>query len=438
MRRFLPCGLMLFAVVACPLAVRAETPKQAEPASVRWFEDAKFGLFVHWGVYSVLGEGEWAMNNKKITVEDYEKLPPKFNPTKFDSAQWVSTVKRAGMKYITITSKHHDGFAMFDSKVSDYDIVDRTPYKKDVLAMLAEECQKQGIKLFFYYSPLDWHHPDYFPRGGTGKTAGRAESGDWNKYKQYYMAQVDELCGGRYGKIGGIWFDGIWDKPDADWGLAECYDRIHAAQPQALVGNNHHVKPLPGEDFQMFEQDLPGGNSAGFNKADVASMPLETCLTMNGSWGYNAGDHNFKSTTQCLHYLIGSAGRGANLLLNVGPRPDGTIQPEAVERLLAMGKWLEKNGESIYGTRRGPYSPADWGVSTMKGDDTVYLHVLKFPADGKLSLAAPPDGVKSVTALDGSKLSKLIGAKVVGDKLEIAIPAGLKDDVDSILVLKLK
>ena len=154
----------------------------------------------------------------------------------------------------------------------------------------------------------------------------------------------------------------------------------------------------------MFEQDLPGGNTAGFNKAEVAAMPLETCLTMNGSWGYNAGDHNFKSTKQCLHYLIGSAGRGANLLLNVGPRPDGTIQPEAVERLLAMGKWLEKNGESIYGTRRGPYSPADWGVSTIKGDKTVYLHVLKFPADGKLSLAAPPDGIEGVATLDGRKL----------------------------------
>ncbi len=433
MRYLLSCCLIPAVMVTVPGA--AQEVKQADPAAVQWFEDAKFGLFVHWGVYSVLGDGEWVMNNKKIPISEYEKLPPKFNPTKFDAAEWVSLVKKAGMKYITITSKHHDGFAMYDSKVSDYDIVERTPYGKDVLAMLAEECEKQGIKLFFYYSPLDWHHSDYYPRGRTGRASGRPDSGDWEAYKKYYMAQIDELCSGRYGRIGGIWLDGIWDKPDADWGLAECYDRIHTAQPHALVGNNHHVEPLPGEDFQMFEQDLPGANTAGFNKADVAAMPLETCLTMNRTWGYNANDDNFKSTKECLHYLIGSAGRGANLLLNVGPRPDGTIQPEAVERLLEIGRWLEKNGESIYGTRRGPYSPADWGVSTMKGDDTVYLHILKFPENGVLALAAPPDGLESVSTLDGKELKDF---KVADGQLTISIPAEVKDDVDTILVMKLK
>ena len=204
MRYALPLCL-LFAIFAAPCF--AEDVKQADPEAVKWFEDAKFGLFVHWGVYSVLGDGEWVMNNRKIPVDEYEKLPPKFNPVKFDAAEWVSTVKKAGIKYITITSKHHDGFAMFDSKTSDYDIVERTPYGKDVLAALAKECEKQGIKLFFYYSPLDWHHTDYYPRGGTGKTAGRPDSGDWEAYKDYYMAQIDELCSGRYGKIGGIWLD---------------------------------------------------------------------------------------------------------------------------------------------------------------------------------------------------------------------------------------
>ncbi len=424
---------LLLAMITCPFSASAAA-KQADPASVRWFQDAKFGLFVHWGVYSVLGDGEWVMHNKKITVEDYEKLPPRFNPLKFDAAQWVSTVKDAGMKYITITSKHHDGFAMYDSKVSDYDIVDRTPYKKDVLKLLADECEKQGVKLFFYYSPLDWHHADFFPRGGTGKHAGRPAWGDWEAYKKYYLAQVDELCSGRYGKIGGIWFDGIWDKPQADWSMLECYNRIHAAQPQALVGNNHHVTPLPGEDFQMFEQDLPGHNKAGFNKAQVARMPLETCLTMNGTWGYSKTDKNFKSTKTCLHYLIKAAGAGANLLLNVGPKPDGTIQDEFVTRLGEMGKWLRKNGQSIYGTRKGPYAPADWGVSTIKGDDIVYLHILKLPAHGKLTLAAPPNGIRGVSTLDGAKLD---GVSLDAEKLVIAVPENIRNDIDTILVLTL-
>ncbi|MEA1952236.1 MAG: alpha-L-fucosidase [Planctomycetota bacterium] len=427
---------LLPALILSPIsAFAADTnAKQADPASIRWFEDAKFGLFVHWGVYSVLGNGEWVMQNTKITAKDYEKIPPKFNPVKFDAAEWVSMVKDAGMKYITITSKHHDGFAMYDSKVSDYDIVDRTPYKKDVLKLLADECRKQGIKLFFYYSPLDWHHGDYYPRGRTGQHSARPNSGDWDAYKKYYMAQVDELCSGRYGKIGGIWFDGIWDKPKADWSMLECYNRIHAAQPQALVGNNHHVKPLPGEDFQMFEQDLPGHNKAGFNKAGVARMPLETCLTMNGTWGYSKTDKNFKSTKTCLHYLIRAAGAGANLLLNVGPKPDGTIQPEFVARLAEMGKWLRKNGKSIYGTRKGPYSPSDWGVSTIKGDDTVYLHILKVPADDKLTLAAPPDGIQGVTTLSGKKLD---GVTVDAKNLVIPIPENIRDEIDTLLVLKL-
>ena len=174
-----------------------------------WFQDAKFGLFIHWGVYSVLGRGEWVMNNEKIPITEYEKLPAQFNPTKFDAAAWVALAKAAGMKYITITSKHHDGFAMFDSKVSDWNIVARTPYKRDPIKMLADECHKQGIKLFFYHSQLDWHSQDYFPRGrtGTGYT-GRPESGDFNKYLDYMDAELTELLT-NYGEIGGIWFDGM-------------------------------------------------------------------------------------------------------------------------------------------------------------------------------------------------------------------------------------
>lgn len=258
--------LLVASFLLATFLTNAQAPWQYTPTAEnlktrQWFEEARFGLFVHWGVYSQLGDGEWVMNNQRIPAKTYEKLPSFFNPVAFDPKEWVQMVKDAGMKYITITSKHHDGFAMFDSKISDYDIVERTPYKKDVLKMLADECHAQGIKLFFYHSQLDWHHPDYFPRGNTGQGyTGRPESGDFNKYLDYMDTQLTELLT-NYGPIGGIWFDGMWDKKDADWRLEKTYKLIHQLQPAAMVGSNHHMTPYSGEDFQMFEKDLPGHNT---------------------------------------------------------------------------------------------------------------------------------------------------------------------------------
>ncbi len=288
------------------------------------YRDAKFGLFVHWGVYSLLGQGEWVMQNRPIAVPDYEWLASTFNPQKFDARAWVSLAKAAGMKYITITSRHHDGFSMFATRATRYNIVDWTSFKRDPLKELADECQRQGIKLFFYYSQLDWHHPDYWPRGTTGHSTGRPEGGDWNRYLDFLDAQLTELLT-NYGPIGGIWFDGMWDKPDADWRLPQTYALIHRLQPAALIVPNHHKAPLPGEDVQTFEQDLPGANTAGFNTKTIGGLPLETSLTMNDSWGFNLTDHHYKSTRELIHYLVRAAGVGANLLLNIGPRPDGTI-----------------------------------------------------------------------------------------------------------------
>lgn len=340
-----------------------------------WFQNAKFGLFVHWGVYSVLGDGEWVMQTRPISKASYEKLPAFFNPVEFDPAEWVAMVKATGMKYITITSKHHDGFCMFDSKLTDWDVSDRTPYSKDVLKLLADECRKQGIKLFFYYSQLDWYQDDYFPRGRTGEHTGRPDSGDWNKYIDYMNGQLTELLT-NYGVIGGIWFDGWWDKPDANWRLDETYRLIHKLQPAALIGSNHHRAPKPGEDFQMFEKDLPGHNTTGFSgESEIGQLPLETCETMNNSWGFRINDTRFKSSRELIQYLVRAAGYGANFLLNVGPMPNGKIQPEFADTLKVIGKWLEKNGYSIYGTRSGPVSPREWGVTTQK-DNTVYVHVL--------------------------------------------------------------
>ncbi len=406
-------------------------PAPANLAAREWFQDARFGLFIHWGVYSVRGEGEWVMNNKKIPVEEYEKIPPQFNPAKFDPAEWVALVKAAGMRYITITSKHHDGFAMFDSKLTDWDIADRTPYKKDVLKMLAEECHKQGIKLFFYHSHLDWHHPDYYPRGRTGHNAGRPESGEWYRYLDFMDGQLRELLT-NYGEIGGIWFDGWWDKPTADWRLEKTYKLIHELQPAALIGNNHHRLPFEGEDFQMFEKDLPGGKTAEFNKeSQVGALPLETCETINRAWGYNKDDQRYKSTRELVHYLVRAAGHNANFLLNVGPRPDGTIQPEFADRLREVGAWLRANGESIYGTRQGPVAARDWGVTTRKGNK-IYVHLLKLDDD---VLALPKLGSKI------AKASLLRGSRV--DYVEnnlgvmIKIDPAARDTIDTVVVLEL-
>jgi len=407
-------------------AVAEESPQQ------KWFRDAKFGMFIHWGVYSVLADGEWVMNEKKIPVQEYEKLPPKFNPTEFDAAEWVALAKAAGVKYITITSKHHDGFAMFATRQSDWNIADRTPYNKDPLKMLADECQKQGIKLFFYHSQLDWHHPDYFPLGRTGHTAGRPSGGNWYKYLDYMDAQLTELLT-NYGPIGGIWFDGMWDKPNADWRLEKTYGLIHKLQPTALIGSNHHLKPFPGEDFQMFEKDLPGHVTQDFNVGqEIGELPRETCDTINNSWGYNQNDKRFKSVPQLIRYLVRAAGYDANFLLNVGPMANGKIQPEFVERLKAIGEWLGKNGESIYGTRGGPITPRPWGVTTQR-ENNIYVHILDWQ---DTALLLPKLGRKIASAA-------MLGT---GEKVEVVeadygtvlrLPASAKDPVDNIVVLKL-
>jgi alpha-L-fucosidase len=376
---------LLSAVAALPVlpvlpALSAQTPAvvPAERLAAReWFRDARFGMFIHWGVYSQLGQGEWVMQNRSIPVDAYEWVASAFNPVRFDAKAWVSAAKAAGMRYITITARHHDGFSMFASDATRYDIMDSTRFGRDPLKELAEECRRQGVKLFFYYSQLDWHHPDYWPRGGTGKATGRPENGDWNRYLDFLDRQLTELLT-NYGPIGGIWFDGMWDKPEADWRLAQTYALIHRLQPQALIVPNHHQAPMPDEDVQTFEQDLPGANSAGFNTTEVGRLPLETSLTMNDSWGFNLTDRSFKSVRALIHYLVRAAGNDANLLLNIGPRSDGTIQPEALERLRGLGEWTTAYGASVYGTRGGPIPPRAWGVTTRRGD-SVFVHVLDWP-----------------------------------------------------------
>jgi len=430
------CAAVLpFAAHPATVERRQQAPENvpAERLAARqWYEDARFGMFVHWGVYSLLGQGEWVMQNQKIASPTYEWLASTFNPVKFDARQWVSTAKASGVRYITITARHHDGFSMFATKATPYNIVDWTSFHRDPMKELADECRLQGLKLFFYYSQLDWHHPDYFPRGDTGKFSGRPESGDWNRYLDFLDRQLTELLT-NYGPIGGIWFDGIWDKPAADWRLDRAYALIHRLQPTALIVPNHHKAPMPGEDVQTFEQDLPGANTAGFNTKDIGTLPLETSLTMNRSWGFNITDKNFKSVPELVGYLVRAAGNGANLLLNIGPRPDGTIQPEAVERLRQIGEWLRAYGTSIYGTRRGPVAPQTWGATTSKGD-IVYVHVL----DGTVrDLRLPALGRHAVraTMLDGRGEAVQFSEDPTG--VTISVPAASADVVDRVVVIEL-
>jgi alpha-L-fucosidase len=435
--RFAPLAVGL---VVGHLSTRAVLGQSAPPVPVErqaareWFRDAKFGMFVHWGAYSQLGQGEWVMENRSIPVDTYEWLASAFNPVKFDARAWVATAKAAGARYITITARHHDGFSMFSTKANRYNIVDWTPFARDPMKELAAECRANGIKLFFYYSQLDWHHPDYWPRGRTGHATGRAESGDWNRYLDFMDAQLTELLT-NYGPIGGIWFDGMWDKPDADWRLAKTYALIHRLQPAALIVPNHHEAPKPGEDVQTFEQDLPGANTAGFNTREIGSLPLETSLTMNQSWGFNITDKKFKSVKELIGYLVRAAGNDGNLLLNIGPRPDGTIQPEAIERLRAIGDWLGMYGRSIYGTRGGPVGPRAWGATTRRGD-TVFVHVLDWP-DRSLSL--PPLGASVVRAWmlkDGRPVDVVQSRD--GGGVTLTLSPSTQDEPDRVVVLVTK
>ena len=267
---------------------------------------------------------------------------------------------------------------MWHTAQSNYNIVDATPFGRDVLKELADECHRQGIKLHLYYSHIDWGREDY-PKGRTGLKAGKAgEGADWAGYYSFMNNQLTELLT-NYGEIGAVWFDGHWDHDEDsvafDWQLPAQYELIHRLQPGCLVGNNHHITPYPGEDIQIFERDLPGENKAGLSGQAISPLPLETCETMNGMWGYKVSDQNYKDTRTLIHYLVKAAGMGANLLLNIGPQPSGELPATALERLSDIGEWMRTYGETFYATRAGDFPAQSWGTSTRKGN-RLFIHLL--------------------------------------------------------------
>ncbi|CAN5703515.1 alpha-L-fucosidase [soil metagenome] len=426
------------------ILAQSYTPTPENLAARQQFQDDKFGMFIHWGASSVLGHGEWVMNNRNITVEEYGRLIHIFNPQNFDAKKLVSIAKAAGMKYITFITRHHDGFSNWDTKQSDWKITN-TPYGKDALKQLADECQNQGMKLFCYYSLLDWYRSDYqYETGKTGKGTGRTKKSDWDSYIRFMKAQLTELLT-NYGTISGIWFDGHWDQLDNDtdkslqskvnWHYDEIYKLIHQLQPQCLISNNHHLTPIPGEDFQAFEKDLPGHNTSGFGGASVSQLPLETCETMNDSWGFNITDRNYKSTKKLIQYLVKAAGYNANFLLNVGPMPDGTIQPEFVDTLKAIGQWLGKNGVTIYGSRGSVIPPKDWGVLTIK-DKTVYMHILNKPEqEAYIFIPELKQKIAKAFLFDGGKSIKF---RQQPEGTFIYLDGVVLDDIDTIIQIELK
>jgi alpha-L-fucosidase len=417
------------------------TPSADNLKAREWFGNAKFGLFIHWGPFSIPGSGEWVMQVRNISVKNYTNLKDFFNPIEFNAAEWVSMAKNAGMKYITLITRHHDGFSMWDTKFSDFNIMN-TPYHKDIVKMLADECHKQGVGLFFYYSLLDWRRDDYsYWTGNTGHGTGRTVHGKWEDYVQFMKNQLTELLT-NYGEIAGIWFDGYWDqldndnhdnpKPRVDWHFRELYDLIHKLQPQCLVGNNHHITPLPGEDFQMFEKDLPGNNTTGFGGASVSALPLETCETMNNSWGYNITDVSYKSVKTLVHYIVNAAAHNANFLLNVGPMPSGKIQVEFQDTLKAMGNWMKQYGETVYGTRGNIIPPQEWGVVTVK-NKLIFAHLLKRTGSNYIFIPGVQQKITSAVLLNDKRTLKF---KQQPEGVFIYIDGITWDDIDTIIQLQ--
>ena len=407
--------------------------QQVSEKGLRWFQDAKFGMFIHWGLYSLIGHGEWVMHWEKISVPEYEKLAPLFNPVDFSADEWVKLAADSGQKYLVITSRHHDGFSMYDTQLSDYKITN-TPFQRDPLAELAEACAKNGqVKLGFYVSLLDWHHPAYRFREESSLA--------WDDYIGFLHGQVSELCT-YYGEICEFWFDGDWPRhaignenayfvAGGSFEYEKLYGIIRELQPDAVIHNNRHEEPLPGEDVQGFEQDLPGENTAGFNTIAVYDLPIEVCMTINDHWGIHFDDENHKSTQRMVHDLVRTASVGGNYLLNVGPTAEGTILLEHAQRLREIGTWLKLNGESVYGTRSGLIAPSRGTVSTYKSG-VNFIHVLQYISDC-VNFEDVPESIKSAYLLkDGTPLS--IQRK--DNNLEVYIPSALRDPLDTVLVLE--
>jgi alpha-L-fucosidase len=429
--------------------IKKKAPAHSEDERMKWFREARFGMFIHWGIYSVPagiykgekipGIGEWIMERAMIPVEDYEQFAKQFNPTKLDADQWVQIAKNAGMKYLVITSKHHDGFCLWDTKFTDYDIIDATPFKRDILAELAQACKKHGIKFCFYHSIMDWHHPDaqapFYPLYND-----RSKSNpNFDRYVEYYLkAQLRELVQ-NYGPLGILWFDGEWVK---DWNREmgwDMYEYVLNLQPDIII-NNRVGKGRFGMRGFSESEEFAGDYGTPEQRIPATGLPgvdWETCMTMNNTWGYKSYDNNWKSTEDLLHKLADIASKGGNFLLNVGPTAEGLIPQPSVERLAAMGEWMKVNGESIYGTTASPIGAVPWGRCTVK-PGKLYLHVFKWPGDSKLRVSNLKSEVKKAYLLVDKERKELEADRVGDNEVIISVPEKTPDPVNTVIVVEIK
>ncbi|MCA9288791.1 MAG: alpha-L-fucosidase, partial [Phycisphaerales bacterium] len=395
----LALGVLVAAASAQPAADPfAETPAQHD-ARMAWWRDARFGMFIHWGLYAIpagrwgdsTDHAEWIRTTAQIPVDEYDALLERFNPVNFDAAAWARTAREAGMRYIVITAKHHDGFCLFDSAHTDFDVMS-TPFGRDIIRELADAARAEGLQIGFYYSIMDWHHPDYLPRRGWEEADRPAGDADFERYEDYLHAQVTELLT-NYGPIGVMWFDGEWESTWSEARGRDLYALCRRLQPDVIVNNRvgagrEGMAGLTRQgafagDFGTPEQEVPA--------TGIPGVDWESCMTMNDHWGYNAFDTRWKSPTTLIRTLVDIASKGGNFLLNVGPRADGTFPPEAVDRLREMGRWMGQNGSGISETQAGPFGTLPWGRTTLSqfGDDRytlLFLHVFNRPDDGRLVL----------------------------------------------------
>jgi alpha-L-fucosidase len=360
-------------------------PAQDDPR-MAWWREARFGMFLHWGLYSILAgewEGktnyaEWIRNNAHIPLEVYDRLVQRFNPTKFDADAWVGMAKDAGMKYVTLTSKHHDGFCLFDNKLTPF-CIRSTPFRRDVCGEMADACRRAGLHPCWYHSIMDWHHPDYLPRRDWEAATRPVGGANYQWYVRYLRGSVEQLLRS-YGEIGVMWFDGQWEHTWTHAMGRDLYQYCRQLQPNVIVNNRvdgWSATPIrdPQGDFRTPEQEVPATGWPG--------VDWESCITMNKNWGYNAHDHDFKSVAQLIGLLVETASKGGNLLLNVGPRADGTFPEESVDRLAAMGRWMRVNGDAIHGTTASLFADAPFRSTTKA--NRIHLFLTDWPA-GPLKL----------------------------------------------------